>query len=94
MDYRDNHTIHAPPQFLNAFDWQRRRLSILIEALENLAVSTRDFHEALSLLLREGYIRRQPAWGVRPSVWFLGRPHALLPSSYIPNLLVDSTTKL
>ncbi|MBA3814033.1 MAG: hypothetical protein H0X26_06040 [Alphaproteobacteria bacterium] len=50
--------IHASPEFLNQLDWQLRRLLILIEMMEGLAVSMRDFHEALGNLLSEAYIRR------------------------------------
>ncbi len=53
-----NLNIHASPEFLNELDWQLRRLFLLIEVLEGLAASQRDLHGALSLLLREAYIRR------------------------------------
>jgi hypothetical protein len=49
--------IHAPPEFLNEFEWQLRRLSLSIEVLESLAVSTRDLHKALSILLKEAKSR-------------------------------------
>jgi hypothetical protein len=55
----DNLTIHASPEFLNELDWQLRRLSLLIESLEHLAVSTRDLvQRVLSHLLREARKQR------------------------------------
>ena len=50
--------IHASPEFLNQLDWQLRRLSLLIESLEGLAISLRDLDEVLSLLLREARLNR------------------------------------
>lgn len=52
-----NLTIHASPEFLNEFDWQLRRLSILIEVLEGLVVSSRELHRVLSMLAREAKMR-------------------------------------
>jgi len=50
--------IHASPEFLNELDWQLRRLSLLIESLEHLAISTRDLQTVLGTLLREARINR------------------------------------
>ena len=57
-DYMANLNIHASPEFLNELDWQLRRLSLLIESLEHLAISTRDLQTVLSVLLREARINR------------------------------------
>lgn len=61
-----NLSIHASPEFLNELDWQPlvpdlirdQRLSLLIETLEGLTVSTRDLHSVLSILLREARMSR------------------------------------
>ena len=53
-----NLSIHASPEFLNELDWQLRRLSLLIESLEGLAVSVRDLHDVLGMLLREARLNR------------------------------------
>jgi hypothetical protein len=48
-----NLNINASPEFLNDFQWQLQRLNLLIEMLEGLAVSMRDFEKALNILLKE-----------------------------------------
>jgi hypothetical protein len=53
-----DHTIHASPEFLNDLDWQLRRLSLLIESLEHLAVSIRDLHDVVSILMQQARIYR------------------------------------
>ena len=61
-----NLNIHASPEFLNQLNWQPLvpdlirdpRLSILIEMLEGLAISTRDLHWVLSTLSREAQMNR------------------------------------
>ena len=44
-------TIHASPDFLNELDWQLRRLSLLIDLHEGIALSLGNLHASLSLLL-------------------------------------------
>ncbi|MBP9692847.1 MAG: hypothetical protein KBD90_05940 [Alphaproteobacteria bacterium] len=45
--------LHASFEILNEFEWQLRRLIIMIETMEGLAISGRDLHRALSRLLEE-----------------------------------------
>ena len=54
--------IHASPEFLNELDWQLRRLSLFIEALEGLAASQRDLHKVLSTLLEEAQANKFECW--------------------------------
>ena len=53
-----NLNIHASPEFLNQLNWQLPRLSIFIEMLEGLAISTRDLHWVLSTLAREAQMKK------------------------------------
>ena len=46
-------SINTSSQFLNEFEWQLQRLSLLMEVLEGLAKSTRDLHQALNGILKE-----------------------------------------
>jgi hypothetical protein len=48
-----NLTINASSDFLNDFEWQLQRLSLFIEMVEGFAISMRDFHEALNIILEE-----------------------------------------
>ena len=57
-----NLNIHASPEFLNELDWQLRRLSLLIEQHEGLAVSLRDLEDVLRYLRREALISRSATW--------------------------------
>lgn len=51
-------SIYASSEFLNEFEWQLQRLFLLIGVLEGLAVSTRDLHHVLSILLKEAKTKR------------------------------------
>ncbi len=51
-------SIYTSLEFLNEFEWQLQRLSLLIEVLEGLALSARDLHDGLSILQREVHIKR------------------------------------
>ena len=55
-------TIHASPEFLNELDWQLRRLSLLIEEQQGLAISLRDLHCVLSRLLHEARASKFECW--------------------------------